>query len=84
MNKQAPSFARIMTMVLFALSCFGLLVFLWVAFGGPTPLRPDGYQITVPFKEAGQLAQQADVRISGVRVAPSRRSSPTRRVEVRT
>ena len=68
MNKQAPSFARIMTMVLFALSCFGLLVFLWVAFGGPTPLRPDGYQITVPFKEAGQLAQQADVRISGVRV----------------
>ena len=68
MNKQAPSFARIMTMVLFALSCFGLLVFLWVAFGGATPLRPDGYQITVPFKEAGQLAQQADVRISGVRV----------------
>ncbi|MSX01870.1 MAG: MCE family protein [Actinobacteria bacterium] len=68
MNKQAPSLARILTMVLFALSCFGLLLFLWVAFGGPTPLRPDGYRITVPFKEAGQLAQEADVRISGVRV----------------
>ena len=68
MNKQAPSLARIMTMVLFALSCFGLLLFLWVAFGGPTPLRPDGYRFTVPFKEAGQLAQEADVRISGVRV----------------
>jgi len=68
MNKQAPSLARIMTMVLFALSCFGLFVFLWVAFGGPTPLKPNGYRITVPFKEAGQLAQQADVRISGVRV----------------
>jgi virulence factor Mce-like protein len=68
MNKQAPSLARIMTMVLFALSCFGLFIFLWVAFGGPTPLKPNGYRITVPFKEAGQLAQQADVRISGVRV----------------
>jgi len=68
MNKQAPSLARIMTMVLFALSCFGLLLYLWVAFGGPTPLKPDGYRLTVPFKEAGQLAQEADVRISGVRV----------------
>ncbi len=68
MNKQAPSLAQIATMVLFALSCFALLLFLWVAFGGPTPLRPAGYQFTVPFKEAGQLAQQADVRISGVRV----------------
>ncbi len=68
MNKQAPSLARIMTMVLFALSCFGLFVFLWVAFGGPTPLKADGYRFTVPFKEAGQLAQEADVRISGVRV----------------
>ena len=68
MNKQAPSLARIMTMVLVALSCFGLFVFLWVAFGGPTPLKADGYRFTVPFKEAGQLAQEADVRISGVRV----------------
>ena len=39
MNKQSPSLARIMTMVLFALSCFGLFIFLWVAFGGPTPLK---------------------------------------------
>ena len=27
MQKQAPSFGRILTMVLFALSCFGLLLF---------------------------------------------------------
>ncbi len=68
MQKQAPSVGRILVMVLFALSCFGLLLFLWVAFGGSTPLRADGYRFTVPFKEAGQLAQEADVRISGVRV----------------
>jgi virulence factor Mce-like protein len=68
MQKQAPSVGRILVMVLFALSCFGLLLFLWVAFGGSTPLRPEGYRFVVPFKEAGQLAQEADVRISGVSV----------------
>ena len=68
MQKQAPSFGRILVMVLFALSCFGLLLFLWMAFGGATPLRAKGYQYTIPFREAGQLAQEADVRISGVSV----------------
>lgn len=68
MNKTPPSIAQLVTMTLFALSCFILLLFLWVAFGGSTPLKPDGYRFTVPFKEAGQLAQEADVRISGVRV----------------
>jgi phospholipid/cholesterol/gamma-HCH transport system substrate-binding protein len=68
MVKQAPSVGRILTMVLFALSCFGLLTYLWLTFGGPTPLKPKGYRVVVPFKEAGQLAQEADVRISGVRV----------------
>ncbi|MBU6336739.1 MAG: MCE family protein [Acidobacteria bacterium] len=68
MNKTPPSVAQLLTMTAFALSCFVLLLFLWVAFGGSTPLKPDGYRFTVPFKEAGQLAQEADVRISGVRV----------------
>ncbi len=68
MQKQAPSVGRILTMVLFALSCFGLLLFLWVAFGGSTPLRAKGYRVVIPFKQAGQLAQEADVRISGVSV----------------
>ena len=68
MQKQAPSVGRIMTMVLFALSCFGLLLYLWVVFGGPTPLRAKGYRITAEFPQTGQLAQEADVRISGVTV----------------
>jgi phospholipid/cholesterol/gamma-HCH transport system substrate-binding protein len=67
-QKQAPSLGRILVMVGFALSCFGLLLFLWLAFGGPIPLQPKGYRFEVSFKEAGQLAQQADVRISGVSV----------------
>jgi phospholipid/cholesterol/gamma-HCH transport system substrate-binding protein len=68
MQKQAPSVGRILVMVGFALSCFGLLLFLWLAFGGPVPLKPKGYQFNVAFREAGQLAQEADVRISGVSV----------------
>jgi virulence factor Mce-like protein len=68
MQKAAPSFGRVAVMAGFALSCFGLLLFLWIAFGGSTPLRAKGYQYTIPFREAGQLAQEADVRISGVSV----------------
>ena len=68
MIKQAPSIGRILAMVAFALSCFGILVFLWLSFGGSVPLQPKGYRVTAQFPEATQLAQEADVRISGVTV----------------
>jgi phospholipid/cholesterol/gamma-HCH transport system substrate-binding protein len=68
MVKQAPSFGRILAMVVFALSCFGILLFLWLSFGGPVPLRPKGYEVKVDFPEATTLAEQADVRIAGVNV----------------
>jgi phospholipid/cholesterol/gamma-HCH transport system substrate-binding protein len=67
-QKQAPSLGRILVMAGFALSCFGLLLFLWLAFGGPIPLQPKGYRFDVAFKEAGTLSPEADVRISGVSV----------------
>src|ERR671916_119684 len=68
MQKAAPSLARILTMVVFALSCFGLLLFLWLSFGGPIPLQPEGYRFRVAFPEAATLAEEADVRIAGVNV----------------
>jgi virulence factor Mce-like protein len=68
MNKQVPTLGKILVMVGFALSCFGLLLFLWLAFGGATPLKPQGYRFKVSFGEATQLAHEADVRISGVPV----------------
>jgi phospholipid/cholesterol/gamma-HCH transport system substrate-binding protein len=68
MIKQTPSLGRIFAMVAFTLTCFGILVFLWLSFGGAVPLQPEGYRLTVGFPSATQLAQQADVRISGVRV----------------
>jgi phospholipid/cholesterol/gamma-HCH transport system substrate-binding protein len=75
MNKQAPSLGRILTMVIFALSCFGLLLFLWLSFGGPIPLKPKGYQFKVAFPEATQLGLEADVRVAGVSVGKVRDKS---------
>ena len=68
MNRQAPSTARILTMVAFAASCVGLLLYLWISFGGTTSLSPRGYEITAEFNQAENLGSQADVRISGVNV----------------
>jgi virulence factor Mce-like protein len=68
MQKQAPSLARLLGMVAFGLSCFGILMYLWLTFGGSTPLNPKGYRVDVLFPEATTLAQEADVRISGVPV----------------
>jgi phospholipid/cholesterol/gamma-HCH transport system substrate-binding protein len=68
MQKQPPSIGRIFVMVGFALSCVAILLYLWLTFGGAVPLRPKGYRVTVNFPEAVTLAEQADVRISGVTV----------------
>ena len=55
-------------MVLFALSCIGLLLFLWFSFGGTIPLGAQGYRVNVSFQNAQDLASQSDVRIAGVSV----------------
>ncbi|MGH2853440.1 MAG: MlaD family protein [Solirubrobacteraceae bacterium] len=68
MQKRAPTLANILVIVLFALSCFGLLLFLWESFGGPLPLKPKGYRFTVELSRALALGEQSDVRISGVKV----------------
>jgi virulence factor Mce-like protein len=68
LNKQAPSPTKILTMVLFAGSCIGLLLFLWISFGGSVPFSAEGYRLKAEFNQAVQLAQESDVRISGVSV----------------
>jgi phospholipid/cholesterol/gamma-HCH transport system substrate-binding protein len=72
MQKQAPTFGRLLIMALFALSCFGLLLFLWLSFGGSVPLKPKGYRVTAAFPEATQLGEFADVRMAGVSVGKVR------------
>ncbi|MBV8220987.1 MAG: MCE family protein, partial [Solirubrobacterales bacterium] len=55
MNRQAPSAGRILTMVAFATSCLGLLLYLWISFGGTTSLSPKGYEISAEFNQAENL-----------------------------
>ena len=42
------------------------------------PLQPKGYRVTVAFPEATQLAQEADVRISGVPVGSVKKKEPNK------
>jgi phospholipid/cholesterol/gamma-HCH transport system substrate-binding protein len=68
MIKQTPSLGRIIAMVAFTLSVFAILIFLWLAFGGTVPLKPESYRFTVNMREAATLAAEADVRMAGVNV----------------
>src|SRR5271167_4193461 len=68
MQKRAPTLGNILVIILFVLSCFGLLMFLWESFGGPLPLKPKGYRLTIAFSRAFSLAEESDVRVSGVEV----------------
>ncbi|MGO9490233.1 MAG: MlaD family protein [Solirubrobacteraceae bacterium] len=68
MQKRAPTLGNIFVIVLFVLSCFGLLMFLWESFGGPLPLKAKGYRMTAAFPRVLALAEQSEVRISGVDV----------------
>jgi virulence factor Mce-like protein len=67
-NKNRPHPLQIAIMVGFALSCFGLLLFLWTSFGGPVPIRAKPYEVTTVFRQGSQLASYADVRVSGVTI----------------
>src|SRR3954454_21790037 len=66
MQKRAPTLGNMLVIILFCLSCFGLLLFLWESFGGPVPLQPKGYRFTIDFPRSLALAEQSNVRISGV------------------
>jgi phospholipid/cholesterol/gamma-HCH transport system substrate-binding protein len=66
MNKEAPSPGRIFVMVAFALSCFGLLLWLWMSFGGVVPMRPQGYRVTAHVPETALLTKAADIRMAGL------------------
>jgi virulence factor Mce-like protein len=68
MQKTPPTRGRLAVMVLFALSCFAILLYIWKAFGGPSPLAAERYEFSADFREASQLSDTADVRISGVNV----------------
>src|SRR5947209_7038604 len=68
METSSPAIGKVLTMVLFVISCAGLLLFLWLSFGGSVPLNPEGYRVRISFPNAQELSTQADVRIAGVTV----------------
>ena len=68
MNKNPPTIGRIAAMIGFTLSVAALLMFLWTAFGGTLPLRPEGYRFKAEFPEASLLVKEADVRMAGVNI----------------
>ena len=68
MIKKALTPRETIGITLFVLTCFAVLLYLWITFGGSSPLKPVGYEVQADFPEATLLAQTADVRISGVPV----------------
>lgn len=85
MIKQAPPVGWLIATAAFALSCFGIVLYLWISFGGPVPVAAQGYRFELDFKEATLLTDNADVRISGVtvgRVVTSRRVGRVARAEI--
>ena len=79
MIKQAPSVGGIAAMVAFSLSCFAILLVLWLQFGAPVPLKAEGYRVKVGFPEALGLSKDIDVRISGITVGTVREVEVDRR-----
>jgi phospholipid/cholesterol/gamma-HCH transport system substrate-binding protein len=68
MNKQRPSNLAMITLVAFTASCIGLLIFLWISFGGSVPFSAQGYRFSVQFTQATELAPDAQVEIAGVTI----------------
>ena len=83
MQKQAPTIGKLAMIAVFALSCFLILTYLWTSFGGPTPISAKGYRFHADFEEATQLADNADVRISGVTVGHVKKSEQVDDVDPR-
>jgi phospholipid/cholesterol/gamma-HCH transport system substrate-binding protein len=79
MDTIAPKLSRVLLMAAFALSCIGLLVFLWIEFGGSVPLAAAPYRFSVEFSNATELGTQDDVEIAGVTIGHVLKVSPDRR-----
>jgi phospholipid/cholesterol/gamma-HCH transport system substrate-binding protein len=67
-NTRAPSKLSIAAIAAFSGVCVGVLLFLWVSFGGSVPLAGQGYRITAEFNQATELGTQAAVDIAGVQI----------------
>ena len=75
-RSRPPPSAGSLTMVLFALSCFGLLLFLWLAFGGADPAQAEGLPVPRRVRRGARSWPRSPTCASpACRSARSRRSS---------
>jgi virulence factor Mce-like protein len=65
---QFPNRSVVIACVAFVLASVGLTMFVWRSVGGPVPFGAKSFEVRAVFANAGQLAPNADVRISGVNV----------------
>ena len=74
MQKRAPTLGNLLVILLFVLSCFGLLLFMWEAFGGSVPLKSKlvncAMRCTRPVKRASGSAETRARTRSPVRTWP--------------
>ena len=68
MQTHAPKRSSIVVAALFALSCVGLTIFVWLSFGGSIPFAAKGYELRILFPDASNLQAGGDVRLAGVDV----------------
>ncbi len=68
MNTYRPSLVSLLTVSAFTAACIGLLIYLWISFGGSVPFASQGYRFSVEFSQATELASQSQVEIAGVPV----------------
>ena len=73
MIKTAPTFGRLLAMVVFSASCLAIVLYLWLTFGGSIPLRAESYRFEAKVREAATLPVEADVRVAGVNVGKVKR-----------
>jgi ABC-type transporter Mla subunit MlaD len=66
MGGKPISLKQVATAAVFTLSCFCLILFVWIEFGGTVPLAAHGYRFHVDFAQAPNLAVNEQVRIAGV------------------
>ncbi|MEA2348729.1 MAG: phospholipid/cholesterol/gamma-HCH transport system substrate-binding protein [Thermoleophilaceae bacterium] len=68
METRSPHWRRLIGGIGFGFVSIALAILVWQAFGGPLPLAPSGYRVSVALPQASNLFPGADVRISGVNV----------------
>lgn len=68
MQTQAPTFRRLVVLLVVAAISVLMTFAAWELFEGPTPLAPHSYRFTVPIEDASTMYPGSDVRTAGVKI----------------